>query len=104
MSIRSIDLQVLYSKTSDVERVQQIQQQQDKIQQQQVTADTSAKRVVQEQQVVQTPRSEGGRIEERPERRRARRKGKGDLTDEADTTSETPEPAPSPKGTIDICV
>ncbi|MFH1540217.1 MAG: hypothetical protein ABIH66_14780 [bacterium] len=101
MSIRSIDLAVLYSKTSDVEKAQQAQQQQDRITQEQVAQDTSQKRIERQRQVVSNPRSEGGHIEERPERRRGKRRGQRQHLEENEEASEQ-ETSPGKKPSIDI--
>ncbi|MEW5947630.1 MAG: hypothetical protein AB1742_15685 [bacterium] len=104
MSIRSVDLQILFSKTSDVERAQQIQQQHDRVVQQQVTDENVAKKVAQQTQVVSTPRPEGGRIEERPERRRGRRRGRERPAPAPQQPPQPPPLTPDPlgKGKIDI--
>ena len=101
MSIRSVDLAILYSKTSDVEKAQQVQQQQDRITQEQVAKDTSDKRVEQQRQVVSTPRPEGGRIEERPNRRRGKRRGQKRPEDEEENTPDS-EDSPNKKVSVDI--
>lgn len=76
MSIRSVDLQVLFSKQSDIEKAQQQQQQQDKTTTSQIAQEVSAKRIEEQRQVVKTPRSEHGKIEDRPDRRQGGRQGK----------------------------
>lgn len=101
MSIRSVDLAILYSKTADVERAQQAQQQQDRVIQEQVAQDSSQKRIERQRQVVSTPRAEGGRIEERPERRRGRRRGQKQSKDEEEKASGS-EDSPQKKASIDI--
>lgn len=63
MSIRSIDMMILYSKTSDVEKMQQVQQQQGVVSQQQLTEEAAQKKEVMKSQVQKSPEGEGGKVE-----------------------------------------
>ena len=63
MSIRSIDMMILYSKTADVEKMQQQQQQQPTVAQQQITEEAVHKKEIEKAQVTKTPQGEGGKVE-----------------------------------------
>ena len=88
MSIRSVDMMILYSKTADVERAQQAEQQQGRVAQQQISAEEIKSKDVKQTQVQQSPRGdEGGRIHEHPERKRGKRtgtRGRGEERDEGE--------------------
>ena len=85
MSIRSVDMMILYSKTADVEKAQQVEQQQGRISQQQVAAEEVKSKDVKQTQVQQPPRDEEmGRITTHPERKRGRRKQQGDQEPESE--------------------
>lgn len=76
MGIRPIDFQILYSKTSDIEKSQQMQQQQEKIQPQQVAAEQTIKKEIELKQVAKTAKGEGGKVEEKKEHEQGRRRKK----------------------------
>lgn len=63
MSIRSIDLMVLYSKTADVEKIQQQAQQAPQVAQQQLAAEELAKKEIKKARVAEANQDEGGKIE-----------------------------------------
>ncbi len=71
MGIRSVDLMILFSKTADVEKAQQVDQQQGRINNENVTANEIKRKDVEETRVQQSPEQAGsGAIKEEPERKR----------------------------------
>ncbi len=62
MSIRSIDLMVLYSKASDVEKLQQSSQQAPQIAQQQLAAEELQKNEIKRAQVAGANKTEGSKV------------------------------------------
>lgn len=88
MAIRSVDMMIVYSKTADVEKAQQIEQQQGRVTQQQIAAEEVKNKDLKQTQVNQTNRDdETGRIREHPERKRGKKtgaRGQGDAQSEED--------------------
>ena len=63
MSIRSVDLMVLFTKVAEVEKMQQQQQQAPQIAHQQLTQEEIQKKDIERNRLQKTPKDEGGRIE-----------------------------------------
>lgn len=63
MTVRSIDLQVLIPRATEVSRIQQVSDQQAALQQQQSAADWQRLAANRQQQVQKSPQSAGGKIE-----------------------------------------
>lgn len=63
MNIRSIDLQVLIPRATEVSKIQQTNDHQSALQQQENAAAQQQLSVARQQQVQRTPQSEGGKIE-----------------------------------------
>lgn len=78
MAIRSVDLMILYSKTADVEKAQQVEQQQGRINNENVTANEVKRKEVEQSKVQESPEeAESGKIREEPERKRGQQDGSG---------------------------
>jgi len=85
MSIRSVDMMILYSKTSDVEKMQQAEQQQGRVSQQQIATDEVKDKEIKQSQVQNAKKDdESGRISEQPERKQGRRMASGEDNSEED--------------------
>jgi hypothetical protein len=111
MSIRAVDMMVVYSKTSDVEKAQQVEQQQGRVTQQQIAAEEIKNKEIKQTQVNQANRDdETGRIREHPERKRGKKTGaqdQGDTQQEGDTEQKQDSSRGKPRvsshvGKIDI--
>lgn len=90
MSIRSIDMMVLYSKLSDVEKMQQNEQQTPKIAQEQIAVQEAKRKELQQTQVMQSPGDEdAGRIKEEQERKRGNQKGRQEENQQEEETEDT---------------
>ncbi|MDI6799713.1 MAG: hypothetical protein QMD53_03455 [Actinomycetota bacterium] len=70
MSIRPSDLQIIIQKTQDVERIQQIQQQHSRIQQQQFAQEMNKIHKNREKDVTQTPKPQEAEIREEERRKK----------------------------------
>lgn len=106
MSIRSVDMMILYSKLSDVEKMQQNDQQTPKVSQEQLAAQEIKRKEVQQTQVMQSPEGEqSGKIKEEPERKRGGNRGGGEESGQEEQTEEGTAPkklGKSHSGSIDI--
>lgn len=105
MSIRSIDMMVLYSKLSDVEKMQQNEQQTPKISQEQLAAQEIKRKELQQTQVMQSPGDEdAGKIKEEPERKHGGQKGRQEENQQEEETEDSKPGRPKimRSGSIDI--
>ncbi len=75
MSVRSIDLQVLIPRATEVSRVQQLSNHQAELEQQQSAAQWQQLAAARQQQVQQTPQSAGGKVEPDGKEGKGRREG-----------------------------
>jgi hypothetical protein len=81
MSIRTVDMQVMLPKASEVSRVQQIQQHENTLQQQDSASQIANQAVKTETTVNKTPRDEAALIRERQEKQKKQgKKGGNDET------------------------
>lgn len=115
MSIRSIDMMIMYSKSADVEKAQTGEQQQNRVMQQSIAAEEVHDKDIKHSQVQRSEQeNESERIREQPERKRGRRLGahaqgqQGQEQEEA-SAEEEKQPQEQPKfrlptqtGKIDI--
>lgn len=102
MSIRSVDLMILYSKTADVEKMQQQMQQQATASQQQIAEESIKKKEITKSQVQSTPKGEGGRVERKKDEQggggQDQRQGQSDEDEEKEKAKFKPHTG----GSIDI--
>jgi hypothetical protein len=90
MGIRPIDFQILYSKTSDIEKLQQTQQQLDKIQPQQVAEELAIKKEIEKKQVLKTANAEHSRVEEKKEHEHQHHQQQQDESETGEKKKEKP--------------
>ncbi|NPV53672.1 MAG: hypothetical protein HPY71_09125 [Firmicutes bacterium] len=77
MSIRPLDLQNVISKAQEVERIQRVQDEGAKLQQQAFASELQHKADERSQQVTSAPEARGGKIEERRQKGGSKDNGKG---------------------------
>jgi len=108
MSIRSVDLMILYSRTADAEKAHQTEQQQPRIAQDQLAANEIKRKEIEAAQVKRPHEDqESGRIAEHPDRKRGKRQGKhGPEDEEAEPEKKTSGSRGGPLhgGSLDITV
>lgn len=105
MSMRTTDLQVLIPRSSEVARVQQVQQQANQNQQQEVAAQLLQQTVKNESSI--NPSLEGEKVlirerEEREKNEKKRRNAAGKTEEEENRLREKPSVSPGLGGKIDI--
>ncbi|ADG82363.1 hypothetical protein [Thermincola potens] len=72
MSLRPVDMQVLIPKIDEVAKSHQIQNQHEEFQQQQFAAQLQKQAELQQKQVTNSPKSEGGKIKKEKEKEKYR--------------------------------
>lgn len=103
MSVRSIDLQVLIPRATEVSRIQQLSNHQAELEQQQSAAQWQQLAAARQQQVQHTPQGAGGKVEPDAKEGKGRREGDGRKGRRRDDEAEAVEGADPVRGhMIDI--
>jgi len=110
MSIRSVDLMILYSKTSDIEKFQQVEQQQARVSQDQLGTQETRRKEIEEKKAPETNKDEeSGKIHVQPDRKRkegSKEDNRGEPEEETEAAGEPDKKfSASPhSGAIDITI
>jgi len=103
MSIRSVDMMILYSKTADVEKLAQQHQQQPAVAQQQLAEEAALKKEILKAQVQQAPQGQGGKVERKKDQEGGRGgRHAGDFGDDEEADRKNKKFGPHTGRSIDI--
>lgn len=109
MSIRSVDMMVLFSKTSDVEKAQMLEQHQARMSQHNIAVEEQKGKEIQKTQVLQSDQeNESGKIQQQRERNQGKKQGQREGEPEEELQAAAEDPAkkkfrlPAHTGIIDI--
>ena len=103
MSIRSVDLMILYSKTADVEKFQQMHQQQPAVTHHQITEEAVKKKEIEKTQVQKSPEGQGGKVERKKEHEGGHGQGQpGQQGEDEEDAEKKSKFGPQTGGSIDI--